>query len=147
MVYTLSSIEQLREAAASLNGASDALGETVKKIDEALKILNLGIEAWTREPSAVPSARGGLYLGYAKVGSRWGLAIFLDSPELGQETWLFNDAPRGYRVILISRLTELFEELTIVARSTAANIASGILKLEKVREDIEVAGLATRLDR
>ncbi len=95
----------LSEAAVDLNLISSELGRYISDIDLALKKLNLGVVAWTTisgndgEPDASWYWREDL--GYAKVGSNWGICLRkVKGDSRGPEDeaegrWLFNDAPRS----------------------------------------------------
>src|SRR5262245_29294513 len=121
-----SSYKQLTQAASELNAASDALGKFVTALDAALRRLNLGIATWLRLESREDGS--GNYtkrdLGYAKVGSKWGIALRTmtgnhNAPEESNvEEWLFNDAPRALRIESVEKLPDLFESL--VKETTAA---------------------------
>jgi hypothetical protein len=110
---------RLSDCAKVLNEASDGLGATVRTVDQALARLNLGIESWVRA-GGWEDAQGPFelrYLGYARVQRQWGVAVSSrrgheEFPERGtEETWLFNDAPRAYRIEAIEKLPQLLHKL------------------------------------
>lgn len=114
-----SSYRQLSLAASHLNLVSDELGKSIAVLDAALKKLNLGISTWSRldrweDAFGNYSTR---YLGYAKVGNRWGIALRTvagnntQPEEATVEEWLFNDAPRSLRIEAVEKLPDLFENL------------------------------------
>src|SRR5262245_28599504 len=115
------SFKQLTVTASDLNSASDELSEVVSLINQALKELNLGIAGW-----AVVGRGGGgdqdpLYywrreLGYAKIGSEWGIALretfgHEDREDEDSNVWLFCDAPRWMRIEVVSKIPDLLEHL------------------------------------
>ena len=119
------SYKELTAAASELNAVSDELGKFVTALDGALRRLNLGIATWLRLESREDGL--GNYtkrdLGYAKVGSKWGIALRTmagnhNTPEESNvEEWLFNDAPRALRIESVEKLPDLFESLV---KETAA---------------------------
>jgi hypothetical protein len=122
-----SSYKQLSEAAVTLNAASDDLGKAVNALDDALKRLNLGITAWFNFLEG--GSDDGFYytytqIGYAKVGSKWGLAIRTVSGNQAEDDdtvhdiWLFNDAPRDLRVSAVASIPDLLDQLREQARIT-----------------------------
>lgn len=139
------SFQQLKAAATQLNTVSDELGHSISELDAALKRLNLGISAWVTIAGSLASTSPDGYfwaqqLGYAKVGSKWGIALrtvqgneFADPDENpSPEEWLFNDAPRALRVKAVQELPELLEELTREARATADKITEKIGQAEEL---------------
>lgn len=124
------SYKQLTAAATELNAVSDELGKFVGALDVALKKLNLGLATWLRLESREDGS--GNYtkrdLGYAKVGSRWGIALRTmsgnhNTPDVSNvEEWLFNDAPRSLRIESIEKLPDLFESLIKEAEAATKQI-------------------------
>jgi hypothetical protein len=123
--------QQLSVSATELNSVSDELGKSIYALDNALKKLNLGITAWVKISGDHDHGTGdfwGRYLGYAKVGGRWGIAISDSAGNYGQmppdrdEEWLFNDAPRAFRVEAVAKLPELVEKLIEEAQATTKKI-------------------------
>lgn len=130
---------KLSAISAELNSASDDLGRLVGPIDDALRRLNLGVAHWYTYKS-IQSVEGRYrhhLLGYAKVGSKWGLALsqtegsFEDGALYRDEEWLFNDAPRWMRIEAIDQVPELLDQL---ARKAKESQDSLVEKLEKARE-------------
>lgn len=125
------SFKQLSAAAVSLNNRSDQLGKSISRLDSAIQKLSIGVSAWVKFDEW--SSENGLQfateeIGYAKVSSRWGVAIRTMSGHEGAddydsyEEWLFNDAPRAMRVKAVSKIPDLFEELTKEVLSTVENL-------------------------
>lgn len=126
------SYQKLATAAATLNTASDQLGQVVLELDAAIKTLNLGVSSWFRF-SHGESPDGLFYsydeIGYDKVGGRWGIAIKsvsarADDPDPGElvDVWQFNDAPRRLRIEAVGKIPELLENLIKDADATAKEI-------------------------
>ena len=124
------SYKQLTAAATELNAVSDELGKFVTALDVALRKLNLGIATWLRLESREDGS--GNYtkrdLGYAKIGSKWGIALRTMSgnhnslEESNVEEWLFNDAPRALRIESVEKLPDLFESLVKEADAATRQI-------------------------
>jgi hypothetical protein len=139
------SYQQLSSAAAELNALSDGLGKFVQALDSALKKLNLGIASWIRLDGREDGS--GNYtkrdLGYAKVGSRWGIALRAmtgnhNAPDgSALEEWLFNDAPRALRIEAIEKLPDLFEHLGKEAEAATRQIKG---KTERARQLVAALG-------
>jgi hypothetical protein len=110
-------VQQLPTVAAALNAATDALGNSVSKLDALLKKFSLGVPTWV----SFSSHRGdeGYYkedIGYSKLNGRWGIAIRTVSgdfanPDDDIEQWPFNDAPRLLRVNAVEKIPELLDAL------------------------------------
>lgn len=126
------SYKQLSVAAATLNAASDELGEAVSVFDAALKRLNLGVSAWVTvsgndEQDGEWWARD---VGYARIGDKWGIALKTATgnyavPERDSvEKWLFNDAPRWMRIEAIGKIPDLLEALLKQTEDTTKKIKS-----------------------
>ncbi len=124
--------KQLSVSAMELNTVSDELGKAITVLDNALKKLNLGISAWVKvtgeDDAAYTGEYWGRYLGYAKVGGRWGIAIsdtagnYNDTQPARDEEWLFNDAPRAFRAEAVELLPDLVEKLIQEAQKTTQQI-------------------------
>jgi hypothetical protein len=121
--------EALAHEAKELNTASDRLGVSVGRLDDALRILNLGVITWVPfggwENQDEFERRE---IGYSKVGSTWGIALAVTRGQRGyeedarKEKWLFNDAPRVLRVEGIEALTELVEAMARETKATTQRI-------------------------
>lgn len=126
-----SAFEQLSSAAHSLNTSTDELSKIFTSFDDALKKLNLGTTAWVTFDEG--SDERGFYsypdqLGYAKIASKWGLAIRqLKCDEHDGETellqeWLIAEAPRALRIRAIDGLPDLVESLVSEVQRTSQRI-------------------------
>ena len=121
--------KNLSIAAKTLNAASDELGKAISVFDGALQKLNLGISAWAEISGGEDEPDWwGRYLGYARVGDKWGIAVKkaggrYDRPDEDyEEVWLFNDAPRWMRVEAVAKIPELLEALIKQAEETTKKI-------------------------
>ena len=124
------SYKQLTAAASELNIVSDELGKFVTALDSALRRLNLGIATWLRLESREDGFGNYIKrdLGYAKVGSKWGIALRTmtgnhNAPDNAVvEEWLFNDAPRALRIEAVEKLPDLFDGLVKEADAATKQI-------------------------
>jgi hypothetical protein len=148
------SFTRLSSAAKDLNKVSDDLGKAIAAIDSVLQMLNLGVPTWVQIHGATSQYNGDDYwtrdLGYAKVGSRWGIALRTvdgchSDPEAGQvESWLFNDAPRWIRVEGIHKIPELLDELIKRTKETTETVKSKIDEANTLAGALrQAAGLPT----
>lgn len=137
--------EKLATSASELNAVSDELAKPIQSIDATLQKLNLGVSAWVEVASDDDQDTLQFWdrsIGYGKVARTWGLAIrsrtgFLDEPDnIRDEAWLFNEAPRAYRLESLERLPELLEKLAETANKTAAELKSKIALTKQVATTI-----------
>jgi hypothetical protein len=115
-----SSYQRLTSVASNLNAVSDELGRAISALDESLKKLNLGITCWHKF-NGYEHESGSFwskYIGYSKVGNKWGIALSKTSghndapPEhITDEEWLFNDAPRELRLEAVEHIPAMIETL------------------------------------
>lgn len=140
------SYKRLAASAEALSSKSDEFSKSVATFDAALKKLNLGVTAWERIRGSDDDGQGNYWsedVGYAKVGSKWGIAIRERSgnhnvEDEDREEWLFNDAPRPLRIGAIDQIPDLIDKLVKAADKTTKKIDE---KLTQVRE------LATALSK
>jgi hypothetical protein len=132
------SFQNLAAAASTLNSASEAFGDAMRTLDDAINKLNPGVTAWvtvshsTDERGLASEER----LGYAKTNGKWGLTICsvtinpTDGSEETDDSWLFSDAPRTLRLAAIDHVPELMESLARKAAHTATRVneAAGVAK-------------------
>jgi hypothetical protein len=124
------SFKELADSAARLNSVSDELAKAIRPIDAALKKLNLGVAAWHSYASFEDPNSGDYwsrYIGYARVGRKWGLALSTVSgnhnhPDADEEEWLFNDAPRWMRIEALDHIPDLLERLVEQANEVAEDL-------------------------
>ena len=78
--------KSLEQEAARLNEASQRINDALRAVEQRLTALNLGIEVWHPSPILREEAVGNIapyettsqvvhVLGFARVGSKWGLAV------------------------------------------------------------------------
>jgi hypothetical protein len=146
------SYQRLGVAATTLNAASDELGESISALDAALKKLALGIPAWLKIAGDEDQHGNywGRHIGYAKVGTKWGIALSKTSgnenyPEQSSdEEWLFNDAPRSLRIEAIDRIPDLLDTLITKAEETTKKIQDKAAEAKQLAAAINaVAAQAT----
>jgi len=146
-----SSYKQLAVAATNLNAASDELGESISALDAALKKLALGIPAWLRIARDEDQYGNywGRHIGYAKVGTKWGIALSKTSgnenyPEqASDEEWLFNDAPRSLRIEAIDKIPDLLDTLISKAEETTKKIQDKSSEAKQLAAAISEVAQAT----
>src|SRR5207247_728944 len=110
-----------------------------------LQRLNIGLTTWQKVVGGEDDHTNywSRDVGYAKIGHAWGLAIRTRNGNLTDEVaydeeWLFNDAPRSYRIEAMDKLPDLIEELIKVSDKTA----------KKLKEkSVEARELATALSQ
>jgi len=159
--------KQLANTASELNTASDQLGASIIPLDNALRKLNLGITSWI--PIVEWEDDDNSYerhdIGYARVNRTWGIALRTvegrEHPRVDKmEEWLFNDAPRAYRIEAVDKLPELFATLiqeadaataslrqkTQIARDLSAAINGAASELQ-VKREAEAVERRQALDR
>ncbi len=145
------SYQKLAAAASNLNTASDQLGKVVVDLDSALKRLNLGITSWVffsgwqDDPDWASD-----YIGYAKIGGKWGIAIRslssdFSSPD-GCRTdgeWLFNDAPRDLRLMAIDKIPDLLEKLVEKVGEFTSNLNTKLKQSQELSTAISALARGT----
>ena len=126
-----SHLQQLSEAAESLNDLSDQLTKEIAKIESTLNGFGLGVEASV--VVAVSSSDDGRYsttwrLRYGKQGRRWGFLIERVSEDASDqsqdefESWLFGESPREHRIEAVTKIPELLDALLKKANYLKATI-------------------------
>lgn len=149
------SFQRLSAAATQLNAVSDELGKSITALDLALKKLNLGISAWvqiSRQTDPQDGSFSAHFLGYAKIGSKWGIALSITEGNeftgdfVRDEEWLFNDAPRALRVEAVEKLPELLEGLITEANTTAERIKDKIGHAQQVAQAITRPGASDQAE-
>jgi prefoldin subunit 5 len=147
------SFRELSSAAESLNSVSDALSKAVADIDDGLKKLNLGIEAWV-SVCAGTDHRDATYwsrdLGYAKVNGKWGIALrevegshVNDDHEI--EEWLFNDAARSSRLEAIKKIPELLSKLQEEAAKVTKMLQTNLVDAQAVAAAVQGAAAVPKV--
>ena len=147
--------EKLVASAAALNAVSDEIAQPVLAINAALRKLNLGISAWVKV--AGDEDLNGNYwhrsVGYDKVSSGvWGIAIYyraVDSDQVvrQEDEWLFNEAPRAYRLEALDKLPQLLGKLTRIADETADALRKKVATTKQVATAITTAASSVPVRR
>jgi hypothetical protein len=142
----------LSASASEVNKASSELASAVSHLDEMLKRLNLGITGWVviRSRNAEPPQYDDYELGYARVNSKWGLAIRRIHGDPDHEDvegpWAFSDAKRELRIGAVDKIPELLEKLAQKAADTAEQLTEKTREVLKYSSAIEsVAAAKTEL--
>jgi hypothetical protein len=142
------SFKRLSASAAQLNEASDELGQSVEALDASLKPLGIGVPAWVPVVEGGDPHGSGYFwrheLGYAKVGSKWGIAVRslegnVNDDEHDIEEWLFADAPRALRIQAVDHLPRLLDKLCEAADKATEKIKSKIGRVQTVVAAVEAA--------
>ncbi len=133
------SFSQLSSAAQDLNKASDELSSSIVSIDAILHKLNLGVPTWVHISGHSEETDYWVKeVGYAKVGSRWGIALRTREGDFNFpldekcEQWLFSDGPRWLRGEGVEKIPDLLDELVKSAVSMTQKIRSKIDKAHQV---------------
>jgi hypothetical protein len=140
----------LEAISARLNATSDAISETIKRVEAKLSALRLGVEVWLKEPISINplrNSRGELqekvstYLGYTKINGKWQLALGNDlgsiegHPEDDQEVPLLQ-APREERVAAVKRIPSLIMALEKKCEEELYQIASALESVGNLSMDV-----------
>jgi hypothetical protein len=143
------SFTKLSSAAKDLNKVSDELGQAITAIDYILQRLNLGVPTWVKIHGGEDQYTGMVYwsrdVGYAKIGSRWGIALctregdYNYPDEETREEWLFNDAPRWLRGEGVEKIPDLLEELIKNTEKTTQKIKGKIDHAKQLAGALELA--------
>jgi hypothetical protein len=142
----------LSASATNLNAASDELRKTVSVLEQALEKLNLGISTWV---TITGDEEGNGYywsrdLGYAKIDSKWGIALrtvsghYSDEGADKIEEWSFNDAPRWLRIEGVGKFPELLEKLTKQADDFTEKIKKKTAEANELASIITLASADTK---
>jgi hypothetical protein len=151
-----SSYQQLSKVAADLNAVSDELGKSIADLDAALKKLNLGVTKWIQiklEEDPQTGDFSGDYLGYAKVGGKWGIALSKTSGnhnyglDEGSEEWPFNEGPRELRLAAIGKIPDLLDKLSEAATKMAANVRDRLGEAQQVAGAVKLVANGPKSSR
>jgi hypothetical protein len=123
------SFDKLSETASIINSASRQLNDSIEHLNDALKLLNLGIPVWLKTWELDDSnVRDVEEIGYARVRGKWGISIrktvdFQDGSEPDGNEWQFADAPRYLRIRAIEFLPQLMQKLNDDAEEVAGRLS------------------------
>jgi hypothetical protein len=116
---------RLEELSTQLNASSDALTESIKRVEAKLASLRLGVSVWLKEPidtTSYQDERVNTFLGYTKVNGKWCLALIDDlhdkigDPEEYHPAAL-QQACREYRIKALQLIPELIKALEAAAEA------------------------------
>jgi hypothetical protein len=141
------SFQRLSAAATELNAASDELGKTICALEAAIKPLNIGLTTWVSIAEYGDPDGGGFetrYIGYGKIGGKWGIALRIVtgnhfSSERTEQEWLFNDAPRDFRIEAADKLPHLLEGLIDTTSAATKAIGEKTVQAQRVVEAVAKA--------
>lgn len=134
-----SAYKRLAASAEVLSTASDEFAKPISQLDEALKKLDLGLLTWERVSGGQDDdSYWRRDVGYARIGRTWGLAIrkingnhaYPDDETI--EQWLFNEAPRSYRIEALDKLPDLLEELIKNSDKTAKKLKEKAVEAQEL---------------
>jgi hypothetical protein len=131
------SLLRLKNSSAELNTVSDQLTKQIEQLDAALKRLNLGVATWVTISEDEDGNCSQEYIGYVRIGSRWGIALRTCSgvrgdPSPGVETFsAFADAPRQLRLRAVEYIPQLLDQLSSDAEAMVAKLSP---KVEEITE-------------
>lgn len=112
----MSTLDDLHDAARSLNIMSGNLSQSIDRLNERIKALNIGLEVWHAASNLLDS------IGYAKVSDRWGICICANN----DMRWHFSDAPRELRIQLAKDIPALLEEMRAQTDKTTTRVVEAI---------------------
>jgi len=142
--------KRLVESAAKLNKVSDQLTTQIEQIDAALRGLNLGVTAWVTISSNEDEDGNWSkeQLGYARIGSRWGVAlktclgmrgVISDSDD---DTFsAFADAPRQLRIRAIPHIPKLIDQLSVEAEAMIAKLSPEVDEVSALAVALQASGV------
>jgi hypothetical protein len=145
-----SSYKRLSTASTNLNNASNELGESIARLDAALKGLNLGVSTWVEFAGQIghDGAFWSRDVGYDKIGNKWGIALRRTwgheavDDSYREEVWLFNDAPRRMRIEGIEHVPDLLEKLIKETDTTTQKVKEKTSYAKELAEAITNAAAA-----
>lgn len=123
----------LSTSAVALNKASAELASAVAHLNEKMRRLNLGLDAWVlvRDRKAPEPFYDVYELGWVKLEGRWALAIRRRSGDENEQDeekiegpWLFNDAKRSLRIESVSKIPDLLEALVKKSAKLTADLTA-----------------------
>jgi prefoldin subunit 5 len=148
-----SAYKRLAASADILNQASDEFAKPISELDKALQRLNLGLLTWHRVNGGEDDFDNYWRrdIGYARIGGKWGLALrrvtgnkTINDDESIEE-WLFNDAPRSYRIEALDKLPDLLDQLCKGSDKTARKLKESTIEAQQLATALSQA--AAELER
>ena len=124
---------RLEELSIQLNESSDALSESIKRLEARLASLRLGVSVWLEEPIETYMYQDDcfkVFFGYAKVNGTWCLALHDDSndvigdPEDDARLQPLQQASRENRIRALRHIPELIKALEVAAEAELKTVQS-----------------------
>jgi len=138
------SFQKLRITAAEVNTISDKLSKQVEFLDLAFKKLSLGVSAWVSISEASDDQGTRYYedIGYARLNSRWGIAlrtrvVHQNDDDDDESIWFFADAPRQLRIDAIDKIPALIERMLIQAEAMLGRLSKKVEEIEALTATME----------
>ena len=140
--------KRLASSALTLNLVSDNFGKPIATIEDALRRLNIGVEAWERVRGSDGDPQGEFWsehIGFAKVTGEWCIALRRTDGhhafpgEESQEFWNFRDAPRSTRIAAVDQLPDLIDKLVKAAEKTAKRMQEKLPEVEALAQAVTAA--------
>lgn len=135
------SIKELENVAKNLNSCSDSMGDVINEFNDIFRKLNLGLSCWITQSEGGNKNNWKLSLGYARVGSKWGICIKYETFEykerLTEESCNFNDAPRNMRIDMITSIPFLVEEMIVRTNEMTTKIVKKINEATEILQELK----------
>jgi len=148
------SFKALAASSQVLNAASDELTKPIAEINGVLQQLNLGLTVWEKIHGQEDDGRGNYWsrdVGYAQIRRRWGIAIRTVNgshhhPGEGDtEEWLFDEAPRSYRIDAVDKIPELLDKLIKASEKTARKLQAKAAEARELSTALTNAAVELKL--
>lgn len=109
----VTAFKRMESVIPQLNEECDRMQTCIDKIDAAMKKIATGLEYWHKVPYVpeISDTISECYVGYAKVGQNWGIAIQTVDADNGRRAfWLFRSAPRNLRSLVFAEIGNMLQE-------------------------------------
>ncbi len=159
---TLAKIERQAQV---LHARTDELTRVIEHIDEALRAANPGVEFWWHPAQGGPvlgeqlrqadghAWRDGHFLGYARIGTTWGLAVQFftqdmipgkeDAGDADYEAVLLTRAARRVRAQAAEHLEKFLDALSEAVAQTLRDVTQAVASLREISEAAKTAKTPT----
>jgi hypothetical protein len=138
MNYDAERLERIRK---QLNTVSDKLGEEIKKFEEGLQKLNLGIRV------LIPLVDSKMKLGYEKwTDGKWHIIVVYANHAGDEIINTLLDAPRHIRLFGFKHRLELIPAMIEAAESLTQRIEKALENAEKYEQENKIDAMKLRVD-